>query len=310
MPEFDPYGSIKTSVAALTSEQAAAASGSEDDFALAKRQSLGFFDDIPSSHWKRLQEKVNAMSPNFVEWIVKHRRNERYIWFWQGHYEPDFVCLHERRIGKPADGGKWICDPHRITQKVKEGGECLVYSIGSNNDFSFEESVHKDISPECEIHTFDFTDYSEGAKATGGKIIFHQQGIGMDKKTPRGEFKSVSRTIEELGHQNKVIDIFKIDCEGCEWETAANWFEAEDKHNIVLRQIQVELHGLNQEQTHKFFDLMYEKGYVIFHKEMNLISIPTRNMAIEYAFLKLDKEFVNAVPRKKGAEFWRENQSF
>jgi len=117
--------------------------------------------------------------------------------------------------------------------------------------------------------------------------------------------------VEELGHQNRVIDVFKIDCEGCEYETAANWFEAEAKHNIVIRQIQVELHGIPVEATMKFFDLMYQQGYVIFHKEFNLVSIPTKdNLAIEYAFLKLDTEFVNANPRKKGAAFWKEQQSF
>lgn len=51
--------------------------------------------------------------------------------------------------GKVGDGGKWICDAHRI----REQEECLVYSIGSNNDFSFEASVLKDIGQHCEIHT-------------------------------------------------------------------------------------------------------------------------------------------------------------
>lgn len=127
------------------------------DFALAKRESLDFFDDIPSSHWKLLKQKVADMSPNYNTWYLPHpgkasegdRRNKKDGFFYQNHYEPEFVCLHERRVGKLGDGGKWICDPHRI----KNQEDCLVYSVGSNNDFSFEQSVLDHIGHHCEIHT-------------------------------------------------------------------------------------------------------------------------------------------------------------
>jgi hypothetical protein len=72
-------------------------------------------------------------------------------WF-QNNWEPSFTCLHERRIGGNGDGPKWVCDPHRI-----DPDNCLVYSFGSNNEFSFEEAILRDISAKCEIHTFDPT---------------------------------------------------------------------------------------------------------------------------------------------------------
>lgn len=297
-PEFDKYTSIDTT--GLTSSLASIANN-DDDYALAKRQSLGFFDDISTAHWKRLQEKVNAMSPNFVEWLMKQKRGQTFWWFWQGHYEPDFVCQHERRLGREAEGGKWICDPHRITNKVKAGGNCLVYSIGSNNEFSFEQSVHRRIHKDCDIHIFDFGDYAEGAKKAGGKLTYHRHGLQGSDHTAKGRvFKSLDTVFKELGHQNTVIDIFKIDCEGCEFSTVKTWFEAAEKHNVIIRQIQVEMHNNPIEDTFAFFDTMYENGYVIFHKEFNLIAVPYKGTAIEYAFLKLDPEFTNAVPRRKG----------
>ena len=283
----------------------------ERDFGLAKNQSFGFVDNIPSKDWKRMQEKISIMSPNFVESILRSGFRYDFWWFWQSHYEPDFVCQHEKRIGKQGDGGKWICDPHRIQQQVESGRPCLVYSIGSNNDFSFEKSVHQDIHRDCEIHTFDFEDYFEGAKQAGGKIVYHQQGLAsIDRDDGWGtRFRSLHSTIVDLGHQNRVIDVFKIDCEGCEYETASSWFRAASQENVTIRQIQVELHGGNpssEEQLQNimgFFDLLYQQGYVIFHKEFNLLSIPTgNNLAIEYAFLKLDPNFVNPQPRTKAVE--------
>ena len=56
-------------------------------------------------------------------------------------------------------------------------------------------------------------------------------------------------------------------------------------------------HGSDIQNTPKFFDLMYEHNYVIFHKEPN-IAYPG---AIEYAFLKLAPEFSKDIVRAKGA---------
>ena len=49
--------------------------------------------------------------------------------------------------GRMGDGPKWVCDPHRIKPK-----DCLVYSFGSNNNFFFEESVLREISPGPSSH--------------------------------------------------------------------------------------------------------------------------------------------------------------
>lgn len=166
------------------------------------------------------------MSPNFNTWYLPHvdsegkprgdNRNRQPGYFYQSHYEPDFVCQYERRIGKLGDGGKWICDPHRIAHQK----DCLVYSVGSNNDFSFEEAVLRDIGPHCEIHTFDFGNYAAGAEKVGTRlhdgvnktaVVYHQVGVGLDDPP---KFKSLKTIVEELGHVNRTIDIFKIDCEG------------------------------------------------------------------------------------------------
>jgi hypothetical protein len=356
-------------IANLTRE-AKAPRSFDPDFELARQESFGFFEDVSSSDWAKLKEKFRAMSPNFNTLYLPPVDSEAQPassgnkpgQFYQNHYEPDFVCQYERRIGKLGDGGKWICDPHRIAEQK----DCLVYSVGSNNDFSFEEGVLRDIGPHCEIHTFDFGDFAAGAERLGTRlhdgvnktaVVYHQFGVGRDDPP---KFKSLKTIVEELGHVNRTVDIFKIDCEGeyacsfvqyfnsvatwelgscdnvirnvcdaksrqavfqkdimsqycflvasdlflrswcdkgCEWNTSPHWFEAP----VFLRQIQVELHRSDVRTTPQFFDRLYEQNYVITHKEANVQWTGPFNLAIEYAFLKMDSSFNDGFERPKGA---------
>ena len=107
--------------------------------------------------------------------------------------------------------GKWICDPHRIAKQQK----CLVYSIGSNGDTSFEQGIKKEL-PNCEIHTFDIKDFT---KWVAPHSNFHQWGIGTSAQEEKNGnlpfvFHTLKNTVQRLGHKHRVIDIFKIDCEG------------------------------------------------------------------------------------------------
>jgi hypothetical protein len=73
--------------------------------------------------------------------------------------------------------------------------------------------VWLDVSPDCEIHTFDPTIGGQPSNLPAGNIQFHPWGLaGQDN----GTFKTLPAIINELGHTGREIDIFKIDCEGCE----------------------------------------------------------------------------------------------
>ena len=49
------------------------------------------------------------------------------------------VCSHLMRIGNQGDGGKLICGLDRIPHT--EETPCIVYSIGSNNQWDFETDI-------------------------------------------------------------------------------------------------------------------------------------------------------------------------
>ena len=293
----------------LTSLTAVLQIEQQKTYEMAKRQSLGFFDDITETHWEIMRDRVrkrvnhctdpqNHCPKNPNQPILRGQAGAYY----QDNWEPDFTCQFERRIGGMGDGPKWVCDPHRITRDAEDAKDgCLVYSIGSNGQFRFEEKILKDISPHCEVHTFDpeiqGRDFS--IHAPDG-VHYHAWGVenkrnveneNTDKKLPSGQYKTLQDTFKELGHAGRTIDIFKIDCDGCEWTTFSDWFDAAKETNITLRQILVELHGVPK-NADRIFEALQSEGYVTFHKEGN-IKYPRNGKfyAIEYAMLKLDTSF-------------------
>lgn len=303
---------------------------SMQDYQLAMEQSYGFFQDITESNWKRLQQIAIEYQPHLypedpLKFTDTARRGSTPAWY-QTNYEPDFSCQFERRIGgnSNGDGPKWVCDPHRITQKYQEreqqakmlnqqlpGEKCLVYSIGSNGDFQFETGLQKMLgSGICEIHIFDIDDYSQEMEEWAKKenvtdLYFHQWGlttaaaaagnatgdeiaVASPTSDTNHTFRSVGDIVASLGHTNREqIDIFKIDCESCEWDTFEEWLDPVTMPR--LQQILIELHRSPPTKVLPFFDTLRAKGYVTFHKEPNIQH--SQGNCIEYAFLKLAPAF-------------------
>jgi hypothetical protein len=313
---------------------------------MARKESLGFFDDISVREWKMLRQKVKDVYPNTFGRKHPTELRKKQIFakdFFQQYFEPDFTCRHERRIGALGDGGKWVCDPHRLQNK-----SCLVYSIGSNGDTSFEQAILDEIGHHCEIHTFDPGNFGAVVNRTGA--VYHEWGLAKETRTttpnitatlpplmqnvkslsPRQQqihqrqqkmyrlqqqrrqpqhFKSLKDTVKALGHQGRTIDIFKIDCEGCEWDTYQSWLEEDS--GVDMRQILVEIHSTdpskrfaNQRmmppETMDFFDALYRHNYVIVAKEVNIMHWSNSGQCAEFAFLKMAPEFFSDIPEFNG----------
>lgn len=249
-----------------------ARSSSAQSFEMAYRESDGFFDDIRENDWIRLKQRQKTYK--FCKDNCKEK-GKGAVWY-QNNFEPSFTCQHEQRIGGMGDGPKWVCDPHRIGKN-----NCLVYSVGSSNQFQFEEHVYSEISKDCEIHTFDPT-IGEHPSNKPDYVHFHPWGVaGKTGKTANGEMKTVPDLIQALGHENRSIDIFKIDCEGCEWESYSAWFTPQ------IRQVQVELHHIKKAE--KLLRHAYDNNFVIFHKEPNTLGCGGN--CIEYALVRLGTKF-------------------
>jgi hypothetical protein len=124
---------------------------------------------------------------------------------------------------------------------------------------------------DCEIHTFDPTIGETPSNLPNyGNITFHPRGLATKDE---GAYKTLPTVIKELSHETKEIDIFKIDCEGCEWTTFSHWFD----RDIIIRQVFIELHmGTAKAENDslpalEFMAYLQSKRHVIFHKEPNTL---------------------------------------
>jgi hypothetical protein len=265
------------------------------EYKMALEESHGFFYDVLESDWET-QRRITKMRVNNKNVANPMMNAQNSPTWYQQNWEPDFSCRMEQRIGGMGDGGKWMCDPHRLPvvakmreEKLDKGTQgCLIYSVGSQGNFMFEDGVRGLLGVEtCEIHTFDPGSY--GTKvAERENMFYHAIGLGPsygpDSENLKANFKTIQQIKKDLGHEGRTIDIFKIDCEGCEWKTYKDWADPE----VDIRQLLVEVHDVPPE-AQDFFTHLQNAGFVIFHKEPNIQF--GGGKCIEYALLKLDKEF-------------------
>lgn len=210
-------------------------------------------------------------------------------------YEPESICFSEERFGTEVrfkafgDGPKFVCGISMIQAQES----CLVYSVGSDNDFQFEQAVKNHMG--CEIHTFDPT-MKEMTFKGDAYSTFHPWGLGTDgdivnfeqsKHTTKFVAMSFETIIKKLGHKGRKIDILKIDCEGCEFSAIPSLLESISKGELKVDQMLNEMHRHHDQRTRpklpQFFGALDSAKMCIFHKERNHWGCGG-DWCVEYAF--------------------------
>jgi hypothetical protein len=274
---------------------------------LVKRDSLGFMNNI-GPDWKHIRhahfeavEKEKAFMERTKHMPFRNpegnnQTSKQLSVYWSTMWWPTFHCAAAERLGSTGDGGKWVCDPWRISQQES----CLIYSIGSNNDFSFEHSLHQRLGPVCEIHTFDHTIGSDPSNKPPF-VNFHPVGLSNERilELPSSSHEraaigskllSLNRIVKRNNHESRAwIDILKIDCERCELDTVSSWFASGVP---PIRQILVEVHLVEPGDTAKLESLMgvmRAHGYVVFSRETNLLAPDKVQFCCsEISFIKME----------------------
>ncbi|GBG00334.1 hypothetical protein Rsub_13104 [Raphidocelis subcapitata] len=136
--------------------------------------------------------------------FVTSPEKEASLWKRFDPFNPFIACPPEqplRRVGSAADGGKMLCDLSRLQPP------CVIYSLGSNGDYSFEREM-LDLT-KCDIHTFDCT---FDGRSQSSRHFYHKTCLGLPSSGPL--FKEYDTVLAELGHGR--VDFLKIDIEGHE----------------------------------------------------------------------------------------------
>ncbi|KAL1498733.1 hypothetical protein AB1Y20_014043 [Prymnesium parvum] len=173
-------------------------------------------------------------------------------------------CGRIRRVGPAGDGGKNVC----FDALPPPSEPCFVLSVGvgSNvgqpSDFRFEIDLHRRL-PHCTFHVYDGTNFNRGPILDAPDFVTF---------FPKDFSSTVWRS-----YAGRHIDIFKIDCEGCEF----NSFEPyENMANV--EQLLVEVHGFKGHADVEHLMTELNKTHGIFYREPNIQF--TDGTCIEFAF--------------------------
>ncbi len=283
-------------------------------YEVAKQQSYHYFGSISEQKWQLLRERVHKIRSEQMLRIkllgdtstatsksgTKEIFNQKH--FYQHNYPAEFTCPHERRVGgTKGGGGRWLCDPRNIKiasdDRVANGGNaCLIYTSHSDlNDFAFELELLDILGgpSSCEIHVFNPND--DGQVDVPPGINYHPWGFKSSlnlEEVPN--MRSIEATAMSLDHEGFTIDLFSLDCSGCEFDIAQDLTDHEHFGSsrfdpLVFMQMVIQVHGVNTvEMAHRFFQTFQDEGYVRFHKSL---SKNGKQGEHDYGFLKLTKDF-------------------
>lgn len=165
------------------------------------------------------------------------------------------------------DGQKAVClDPVRVAPKP---GNCIVYSFGINDDWSFDEAMER---YGCEVFAFDPSmddpdhDHSES-------IHFYKLGLGrhngtdVDNNWPLMTLAGIYQKLSWAHKTNKYIDYLKMDIELDEWGVLLDMLNTDMLSKV--RQLAVEFHLLEDEglalyrKFAKVLQLIERKGNMV-----------------------------------------------
>jgi FkbM family methyltransferase len=206
-------------------------------------------------------------------------------------------CVTTERVGRLADGGKWLCNGYKIAPP------CVVYGVGAGTEITFEQAMAARFG--CDVQVFDPTPSSRklfGALEAGrglgaGTLTFHPWGLGPVSRDPAQarqltlegvacQVKTLDEMTAQLGHSH--IDVLKIDVEGGEFAILDDLLKRGLLDKLRVNQLMIEFHTPD---AASFTDLarlvgaLADAGFVLHRKELNPWAAFT---CAEYAFARRD----------------------
>ncbi|BFZ06268.1 hypothetical protein BsWGS_09307 [Bradybaena similaris] len=274
---------------------------------------IGFVDNSGAVQY--LEEYQNLFTTDHLTMTADPNNPKTITTWWQAAAMIDWYIntpLRYRCRRKITVGNWHICQDSPFTVKPP----CLVYSFGINFDFSFDDAMAR---IGCEVHSFDPSMKMMDHKRRGHST-FHNMGLGSyntNAYIPRADtyvtnnqtwkMRTAKAVMKELGHENRVIDVFKMDIEGYEWAVLANMMETGVFRYI--RQFMLEIHlfpDFPLKQDYVYIYTVYTKLREMGFREFTIGPHP-KNLEVNAFNNQGDVEFVNVLFSK--AEMMEDRRS-
>ncbi|CAF1187200.1 unnamed protein product [Adineta ricciae] len=198
-----------------------------------------------------------------------------------------------KRYGKSTDTGKVLCGLSSLAPSV----DCIVYSLGSNNHFEFEESIAKRTS--CKVYTYDCTSLPPknpirnvhfhqvcmGEKTNLQEYMYPNNGTNRHRQNQTYVFKRFSEILKENDHER--VHVLKMDIEGAEYAVFADMLNSAREFTLPF-QISFESHWWSRDIYHatlhqQMFNQLWKNGYRFLHHEIN----PNDNSCVEWTLMRV-----------------------
>lgn len=230
----------------------------------------------PYAH--KLADSMETITQRMDTWLApkaydamlhQAQTNETWKIKWNA-FEPFSAMTSCKANEKSCIGGPCRKDTSKIACGVNAALQpgCIIYSIGGNNQWEFEQDVLQ--KTPCEVHTFDCTGPRTRFRVPEhDRLHFHHICIGTTEepepvicppRQKRHGFKKCGATKTLLGVQQMLghsqIDLYKMDIEGYEVPIFQSWPELTSRSNAngqkgeetwaLPMQLLVEVHYLTQ----------------------------------------------------------------
>lgn len=196
-----------------------------------------------------------------------------------------------KRYGNSRATGKLLCG----LETLSENDNCRIFSLGSNNEFDFENDVLSHTW--CHIYTFDCTSSPPkrthkrlkfypiclGEKSPLQKYIYPQSGKISDASNRT--YISYDRLLKLTNLRN--VHVLKMDIEGGEYSVFADLLKNPNRTDLPF-QISFESHWWNADIYHgilhmSLFSQLWRSGYRLLQYELN----PGDPACAEWTFLRV-----------------------
>ena len=226
-----------------------------------------FFDAIRErSDWSPLQKFEFMKESDPPRWTNDHHRFDS--------LGPVIQCPDAifEKFGQ-GDGEKRICG------RLNQNNNCVVISVGSNNQWDFEVAVATKY-PNCRIHTFDCTVNAIVPELIKSQVTFYPICLGINdiRLSDGKEFRTWSSIARKIGLTHPPTAL-KMDIEGFEWTSIpaiikSNFLVPESfsfELHYITSMTQLPWYGRSRSDPEigLFIELLHSLGYVLVDRHDN-----------------------------------------